>query len=198
MKKKELERLLKEKKIELPQYLEMSAKLENASPSKEKTTSEKTTHSELLKTNLLLFVSPFLLLTGWFIVGLNPIQGYENTTSLYEIVGYPYSPIGLGIMMTAAILLSIGLANRWVKSVSRSGLIVSQTMGWFVLAISLFVLAIGFSEVWIQDTQYTWHNIVSINPLFSGFSLLLWFIGILTIAYGLVPSRKWLNKGIIE
>jgi hypothetical protein len=100
------------------------------------------------------------------------------------------------MMMTAAILLSIGLANRWVKSISRAGLIVTQTMGWFVLALSLFMLAIGFSEVWIQDTQYSWHSIISISPLFSGFSFLLWFIGTLTIAYGLVPSRKWLNKSI--
>lgn len=150
----------------------------------------------LRKTDFLLLVSPFLILIGWFIVGLNPVQGYESTLSTYETVGYPYSPVGLGIMMTAAVLLSAGLASRWVKSISRVGVIVSQVMGWFFLALAVYVLAIGFSEVWVQDTQYSWHNLASINPLACGISLLLWFIGTLTIAYGLVPSRRWLNKSI--
>jgi len=176
----------------------MSARLETSSSPSEKdtTTSEKIKHSGLLKTDFLLPVSPVLMLIGWFIAGLNPVQGYENTFSQYETIGYPYSPIGLGIMMTAAILLSTGLAYRWVKSVSRAGLVISQVMGWFFIALALYVLAIGFSEVFVQDTPYSWHNLASINPLSCGISILLWFTGTLTIAYGLVPSRKWLNKNL--
>lgn len=198
LKKKELERLLEENKIGLPQYLEMAAKLEAPlSVLAKETSSENVKHRGLLKTDALLFVSPLLIAFGWFIDGLNQVQGYDwDTTSHIGPVGYPYSLVGTGVIMVATILLCTGLAYRFVKSVSRGGLIVSQVAGWPFIVIALYVFVTGFSGVYVQDSATSWHTIASIDPFISAFGLVFWFTGTLTIAYGLVSSRRWLNKSI--
>jgi phosphotransferase system glucose/maltose/N-acetylglucosamine-specific IIC component len=132
-KKKELERLLQENKIELDQYLETVTKLE-ASPSTEGLGSAKDKQVKsfrLMRTDYFLLISPLLALVGWLLAVSGSVSGYESTLSSYETVGYPFSPLGVAIMMVAAILFSVGIAYRWVKSTSRGAVIVLEVVGWF-------------------------------------------------------------------
>jgi hypothetical protein len=95
---------------------------------------DSSTHSQpetyrMLKTDILLFISPFLILVGWFLSVSGSVSGYESTLSLYRTVGYPYSPIGLAVMMSATTTLSLGIAYRWMNSVSRGAFIVLEVLG---------------------------------------------------------------------
>jgi len=200
LKKKELEQFLREKKIDVDQYLEALAKLEEFPSTNEvkPARQEQAKGYGLLKTDFLLIVSPFLILVGWLIANLNPVSAY---TSYYlefvpGMTGYPYSPIGLGIMMSSIILLSVGITSRWVKSVSRGEFIILEVTGWFVLVFALYALANGIRVVWVQENPYSWHSFISIDPAACSFILLLWFIGVFTITYGLAPLHKWFSKSI--
>jgi len=198
LKKKELERLLQENKIELNQYLETVAKLE-VSPSTEELDSAKGQQVKslrLIQTDYLLFISPLLFLIGLFLAISGSVGGYESTLSSYETVGYPYSPVGLAIMMGAAILLSVGISCRWVKSISRGAIIVLEVLGWFLLIFAVYILASGFSIIFVQQTLFSGYSFPSISPAFWGFGLLLWFAGVLSITCGLVPLRKWFGRSI--
>jgi hypothetical protein len=190
-KKKELEQLLREKKIDVDQYLEALAKLEGVPIIEVKPEGHR-----LLKTDFLLIASPFLILVGWLVSNLNALSGYSSISSGYELMGYPYSPIGLAIMMCAIILLSVGISYRWVKSVSRGEFIILEIVGVFLVIFGLFVLISGFSYVWVQQTPYSWHSFISINPAYSSLGLLLWFAGVFTITCGLAPLSKWFSKNI--
>lgn len=199
-KKKELERLLKENKIDVNQYLEASAQLEESASTDEAKSLRRGQAKGygLLKTDLLLIASPFLILVGWLIANLNPVSAY--TSDYLEFVpgmtGYPYSPIGLGIMMSSIVLLSVGVTCRWVKLVSRGEFIILEVTGSFVLMFALYALANGIRVVWIQETSYSWHSFISIDPVACSFVLLLWFIGVFTLTYGLTPLRKWFGKSV--
>jgi hypothetical protein len=190
-KKKELEQLLREKKIDVDQYLEALAKLEGFPIIEVKPEGH-----GLLKTDFLLIASPFLILVGWLVTNLNAASGYSSISSGYEVMGYPYSPIGLVVMMCAIILLSVGISGRWVKSVSRGEFIVLEVVGISLVIFALYVLVIGFSYVWVQQTPYSWHGFISINPAYSSLGLLLWFAGVFTTACGLTPLRKWFSKSV--
>jgi len=190
-KKKELEQLLREKKIDVSQYLEALAKLEGVPIIEAKPEGH-----GLLKTDFLLIASPFLILVGWLIANLNAVSGYSSISSGYEMMGYPYSPIGLAIMMCAIILLSAGISCRWVKSVSRGEFIILEVVGILLVIFALYVLVIGFSFVWVQETPYSWRSFISINPAYSSLGLLLWFSGVFTMTCGLAPFRKWFSKSI--
>jgi len=198
LKKKELERLLSEKKIDANQYLEVLAKLEESLPTSE---AKSLNHGqakvyELFKTNFLLIAFLSLIVVGWFIAILNPMRGYTSTSSGYEIIGYPYSPIGLGILMCSIILLSVEISCRWVKSISRGAFIILEVMGWFFVIFALYVLANSFSYVWVWQSPYSWYGFISIDPFTSSFCLFLWFIGVFTVSCGLAPLRKWFNKSV--
>jgi hypothetical protein len=198
LKKKELERLLQENKIELDQYLETVTKLE-ASSSTEKLDSARDQHVknlQLIRTDYLLFISPLLILIGWFLAISGSVSGYESAVSSYETVGYPYSPVGLAIMMSAAILLSAGICCRWIKSISRGAIIVLEVLGWFLLIFAAYGLAGGFSIIFVQQTAYSGYSFPSISPTFWSFGLLLWFVGVLAITCGLAPLRKWFGRSI--
>ena len=92
---------------------------------------------ELLKTDVLLIISPFLILIGWFIVNLNPVSAYtlDNSEYIPGMTGYQYSPIGLGILMSSIIMLCVGIACHWVKTVSRGEFIILQAVVWSVFNI---------------------------------------------------------------
>jgi hypothetical protein len=200
LKKRELERLLEENKIDVNQYLEASAQLQEF-PSTDEVKSvshEQARGYGMLKTDILLIASPILILVGWLIANLNPVSAYtsDHLEFVPGMTGYPYSPIGLGIIMSSIVLLSVGITRRWVKSVSRGEFIILEVTGWFVLMFALYVLAIGIRVVWVQEAPYSWHSFISIDPAACSFVLLLWFIGVLTIAYGLVPLRKWFGKSV--
>lgn len=198
-KKKELERLLKEKKIDVNEYLDAVAKLEKREGvSKVKMHKHEEKSFVLLKTDFLLIVSPFLLLVGWFLVNLNPVDAYTYIHSQYipGMTGYPYSPVGLAIMMCAVVLLSVGIASRWVKSISRGEFIAIEAVGWGVLIFSLYLLLNGFSIVWVPAGPYSWQSFLSIDPAACSFFLLMWLIGVFTVTYGLAPLRKWFSKSI--
>ncbi|MEM2969343.1 MAG: hypothetical protein QXR63_00225 [Candidatus Bathyarchaeia archaeon] len=199
LKKKELERLLKEEKIDVNEYLEAVAKLEKREGVSEVQLQKNEEKSfVLLKTDFLLIVSPFLLLAGWFIANLNPVDAYTYSHSQYipGMIGYPYSPVGLATMMCAIVLLSIGIASRWVKSISRGEFIALEAIGWSILVFALYLLVNSFSVVWVPAGLYSWQSFLSIDPASCSFFLLIWFIGILTVTYGLAPLRKWFRKSI--
>lgn len=197
LKKKELERLLQENKIELNQYLETVTKLETSSSTKKLGSArvQQVKSLRLTRTDYLLFLSPLLILVGWFFAVSGSVNGYE-TASSFQAVGYPYSPLGLGVMMVATVLLSVGITYRWVKSISRGAIIGLEVLGWFLLIFGVYIFASGFSMISVQQTPYSGYNFPSISPTFWGFGLLLWFVGILAITCGLVPTRKWFG-GII-
>jgi len=199
-KKKELEQLLKEKKIDVNEYLDAVAKLEKSeSTSEVKLQKHENESFALLKTDFLLIASPFLLLIGWFIVNLNPMSAYTYDHSEYipGMTGYPYSPIGLAIMMCAVVLLCVGITSRWVKSVSRGEFIVLEVTGWSVMAFTLYLLINGVRMVWVPViAPYSWQSFLSIDPASSCFTFLFWFIGVFTITYGFAPLRKWFSKSI--
>jgi len=197
-KKKELERLLRERKIDVDQYLEALAKQEESPLTSEARSlkHEQAKGYELLKTDFLLIASPFLIVVGWFIAILNPVRGYSSFSSGYEITGYPYSPIGLGILMCAAILLSVGISCRWSKSISRGEFIILEVLGWFFLIFALYILINSFSYVWVRQTPYSGYGFISIDTFASSFGLFLWFIGVFMVSCGLAPLRKWFNKSV--
>jgi len=198
-KKKELEQLLKERKIDVNEYLDAVAKLEKREGVSEvKLQKHEEKSFMFLKTDFLLITSPFLLLIGWFIANLNPVSAYTYDHSEYipGMTGYQYSPIGLAIMMCAIVLLSVGITSRWVKSVSRGEFIVLETVGWAVLVFAAYLLVNGFSIVWVPAGPYSWQSFLSIDPASCSFFILIWFIGVFTITYGLVPLRKWFSKSI--
>ncbi|MEM2112285.1 MAG: hypothetical protein QXX08_10500 [Candidatus Bathyarchaeia archaeon] len=198
-KKKELERLLKEEKIDVNEYLDAVAKLEKREGVSEvKLQKPEEKSFTLLKTDFLLMVSPFLLLAGWLLVNLNPVEAYTYSHSQYipGMSGYPYSPIGLAIMMCAIVLLSVGITSRWVKSISRGEFIALEAIGWSILVFAAYLLVNSFSVVWVQAGPYSWKNFLSIDPASCNFFLLIWFIGIFTVTYGLAPLRKWFSKSI--
>jgi len=198
-KKKELERLLKEEKINVNEYLDAVAKLEKTEGISEvKLQKHEGKVFTVLKTDFMLIVSPFLLLVGWFLVNLNPVDAYTYEYSEYipGMTGYPYSPVGLAIMMCAIVLLSVGVTSRWVKYVSRGEFIVLETVGWAVLVFVAYLLVDGFSIVWVPAGPYSWKSFLSIDPASCSFFILVWFIGVFTITYGLVPLRKWFSKSI--
>jgi hypothetical protein len=198
-KKKELERLLKEEKINVNEYLDAVAKLEKTEGIGEvKLQKQEGKVFTVLKTDFMLIVSPFLLLVGWFLVSLNPVDAYT-----YEFSGfvpgmtcYPYSPIGLAIMMFATVLLSVGITFRWVKLLSRAEFIALEAIGWSILIFVLYILVSGFSVVWVPAGPYSWQRFISIDPAGCSFTLILWFIGVFTITYGLAPLRRWFSKSI--
>jgi hypothetical protein len=195
LKKKELERLLHENKIELSQYLETVTRLE-ATEELDSARVQQVKSLRLMRTDYLLLISPLLILIGWFLAVSGSVSGYENTLSSYGTVGYPYSPIGLAIMMSAAILLSVGISYRWVKSISRGAVIVLEVLGWFLLMFAVYVLAQGFSMIFVQSTEFSGYSFPSISPTFWGFGLLPWFVSVLAITCGLVPLRKWFGRSI--
>jgi len=199
LKKKELERLLKDGVINVNEYLEAVAKLEKTSGVSEvKLQRQEERGLTLLKTDFMLIVSPFLLLVGWFLINLNPVDAYTYDHSQYipGMTGYPYSPIGLAIMMCAIVLLSAGITSRWVKSISRGEFIALEAVGGSILIFALYLLVNGFSIVWVPAGPYSWQSFLSIDPASCSFLLLIWFIGVFTITYGLVPLRKWFSKSI--
>lgn len=198
-KKKELERLLKEEKINVNEYLDAVAKLEKREGVSEvKLQKQEGKVFTVLKTDFMLIVSPILLLVGWFLVNLNPVDAYTYEYSEYipGMTGYPYSPIGLAIMMCATVLLSVGITFRWVKSLSRAEFIALEAIGWSILIFVLYLLLSGFSVVWVPAGPYSWQRFISIDPAGCSFILILWFIGVFTITYGLAPLRRWLSKSI--
>jgi len=199
-KKKELEQLLREKKIDVDQYLEALAKLEENSFTNEVKSlrHEQAKGYGLLKTDLLLIASPFLILVGWLIANLNPVSAYtsDHFQFIPGMTCYPYSPVGLGIMMSSIVLLSVGIAYRWVKSVSRGEFIVLEITGWSILMFTLYVLVTGICIVWVPMAPNSWQSFISIDPAGCSFILILWFIGVFTITYGLAPMRKWFSKSI--
>jgi hypothetical protein len=192
-KKKELEQLLREKKIDVDQYLEALARLEDVS-----TIEVKSEGHGLLKTDFLLIASPFLILIGWFIANLNSVSAYtsDHLQFIPGMTCYPYSPVGLGIMMSSTVLLSVGIACRWVKSVSRGEFIVFEITGWSILMFTFYVLVTGIRIVWVPVAPNSWQSFISIDPAGCSFILILWFIGVFTITYGLAPMRKWFSKSI--
>jgi hypothetical protein len=192
-KKKELEQLLREKKIDVNQYLEALARLKEAPVIEAKPEGH-----GLLKTDFLLVASPFIMLIGWFIANLNPVSAYtsDHLQFVPGMTGYPYSPIGLGIMMSSIVLLSVGIVCHWVKSVSRGEFIVLEITGWSILVFTLYVLVTGIRIVWVPVAPNSWHSFISIDPASCSFILILWFIGVCTITYGLAPMRKWFSKSI--
>jgi len=196
--KKELERLLQENKIELDQYLETVTKLEASSSIEDQDLAkgQQVKGFRLVRTDYLLFISPLLVLVGWILAVSGSVSGYESSLSSYGTVGYPFSPLGVAIMMVAAILFSVGIAYRWVKSTSRGAVIVLEVLGWFLLAFAVFVLAKGFTMISAQTTSVSGFSFPSINPAFWGFGLLFWFVGVLAITCGLVPMRKWFERSI--
>ena len=102
---------------------------------------------------------------------------YEYSGYVPGMTCYPYSPIGLAIMMFATVLLSVGITFRWVKLLSRAEFIALEAIGWSILIFVLYIL-------------------VSIDPAGCSFILILWFIGVFTITYGLAPLRRWFSKSI--
>jgi hypothetical protein len=199
LKKKELERLLQENKIDLNQYLETVTKLEVSSSTKKPDSAriQQVKGLRLMRTDYLLFLSPLLILTGWFFAVSGAVNGYE-TASSFEVVGYPLSPLGLGIMMVAAVLLSVGITCRWVKSMSRGAIIVLEVLGWFLLILGAYTFASGLSMISVGQTPYSVSSFPSISPDFWGFGLIPWFTGVLAITCGLVPLRKWFGRDIIS
>jgi len=200
-KKKELERLLKEEKINVNEYLDAVAKLEKSEDVSEvKLQKHEEKSFMFLKTDFLLITSPFLLLIGWFIANLNPVSAYtyyDHSGYIPGMTGYPYSPIGLAIMMCAVVLLCVGITSRWVKSISRGEFIVFEVTGWSIMAFTLYLLINGVRMVWVPViAPYSWRSLLSIDPSSSGFILFFWFIGVFTITYGLVPLHKWFSKSI--
>jgi hypothetical protein len=161
---------------------------------------EKSNGFKFLKTDVFLFVSPFLIALGWYIVGLNQSSMYTDISLQSSTIGYPYSLEGTIIMLTAEIFLSIGITYRWVRSISRGGLIVSQIIGWLATSLAILVLIFGSSNLWGTPTytasSSTINNVLSIDPVVSGLAALIWFAGTATIASGLVPLRRWLNTNI--
>jgi len=200
-KKKELERLLREKKIDVNQYLETLAKMEQFSSKSEVKSlgHEQIKKYTLTGMHLLLIASPFLILMGWFIANLNPISAYtlDHSKFIPGVTCYPYSPLGLGIMMTSIILLSVGITSRWVKKVSRGDFIVLEVTGWFFVSFALYSLVSSISMLWIPVAPNSWQSFVSIHPTSCILILIFWFIGVFMIIYGLTPLRKWFNKSIV-
>jgi len=198
LKKKELERLLQEKKIELNQYLETVAELDAPSSTGglDLAKGQQVKGLRLMRTDYLLFISPLLMLVGWFLAVSGSVSGYESSLSSYETIGYPFSPLGVAIMMVAAILFSVGIAYRWVKSTSRGAVIVLEVLGWFLLTFAVYIFAKGFTMISAQITSSSGFSFPSISPTFWSFGLLFWFVGVLTITCGLVPMHKWFGRSI--
>lgn len=199
-KKKKLKLLLKEKKIDVDQYFDALAKLEESEDiTKVKSQKHKQGKSfELLKTDFLLIASPFLLLVGWFIVNLNSVNAYtsDHLEFIPGMTGYPYSPIGLGIMMCSIVLLSVGITSRWVKTLSRGEFIALEATGWSIMVFTIYMLVNGIRIVWVPVAPNSWQSFISVDPASCGFILFLWFIGVFIITYGLAPLNKWFSKSI--
>jgi hypothetical protein len=159
---------------------------------------EKSKYS-FLKTDFLLIISPVLILLGLYIAGLNQTQVFADFTLQTSAgIGYPYSYIGTIIMLAAGTLLSVGIAYRWAKSISRGGLIVSQIIGWLAATFAILIVIFGGSYVWESGTYpIIASSFLSINPDVSGVAALIWFAGTSAIVCGLVPMRRWLNKNIV-
>ncbi len=162
---------------------------------------EEKRNSSFLKTGYLLIVAPILIVVGFYVAGLNQTEAFMDMNLQGSTVGYPYSYIGTALMLTAAMLLSVGLAYRWAKSVSRGGLIVTQIIGWLVCAFAIALTIFGGSVVWANPVStsmsYSIQSFVSINPTISGIATIIWFAGTTAIAWGLIPMRRWLNKSIV-
>jgi hypothetical protein len=121
---------------------------------------------------------------------------YEYSGYVPGMTCYPYSPIGLAIMMFATVLLSVGITFRWVKLLSRAEFIALEAIGWSILIFVLYIPVSGFSVVWVPAGPYSWQRFISIDPAGCSFILILWFIGVFTITYGLAPLRRWFSKSI--
>jgi len=98
--------------------------------------------------------------------------------------------------MSSIIMLCVGIACHWVKTVSRGEFIILQAVVWSVLTFALYALANGIRIVWVPTSPHSWQSFISIDPPSCIFILLLWFIGVLAITYGLVPLREWFSKSI--
>ncbi|MHA1581505.1 MAG: hypothetical protein ACTSYM_03235, partial [Candidatus Baldrarchaeia archaeon] len=61
---------------------------------------------------------------------------------------------------------------------------------------ALYALANGIRIVWVPTSPHSWQSFISIDPPSCIFILLLWFIGVLAITYGLAPLREWFSKNI--
>ena len=198
-KKKELKHLLKEKKIDVDQYLEALAKIEQSGDiGKIESKHEKEKSFMLVKTDFLLIASPFLLLFGWFLSNFTPVNAYTNDHLQFipGMTGYPYSSIGLGIMMCSIVLLSVGITSRWVKTLSRGEFIALEVTGWPIIMFTLYILVNGIRIVWVPVASNSWQSFISVDPASCVFIMLFWSIGVFIITYGLAPLNKWFSKSI--
>lgn len=143
-------------------------------------------------------ISPFLFILGWVIATLNPVSAYtlDHLEFIPGMTGYPYSPIGLGLMMSSIILLSVGVTCRWVKTLSRGEFIALEITGWSIMAFTLYLLVYGIRIVWVPVAPNSWQSFISIDPPSCIFILIFWFLGVFTITYGLAPLRRWFSKSI--
>jgi len=207
----ELQRLLDERKITLDQYLEMRAKIEfseaaenvthkrSEEPSRERAESGKSNNRDqksqkvyFLQTDILVAISPLLLLVGIVLMAWN-----LSSTATRGLATYPYFYHGLMVTATGMFFL-IGGSLRHVSfgtTKDSSKFILLEGMGLFFsfLGIATLWLVVSFmSEInALNLTSYY----VPIPPWTQGlFSLAMLVGGIFMIIAGLIRgSRQRVN-----